>query len=96
MEALRSALSPSLVAAAGIGLTLVPVTVTAIAGIEPGQAGVASGLVNTSQQVGAALGLAVLASLAETRTDTYHPATTHRGVGGCSVSPRHGCGPGLA
>jgi predicted MFS family arabinose efflux permease len=72
---LASVLGPSLIAAIGIGLTLVPVTVTAMAGVDPRQSGVASGLINTTQQVGGALGLAILASLAASRAHT-HPATT--------------------
>jgi EmrB/QacA subfamily drug resistance transporter len=73
---LASVLGPSLIAAIGIGLTLVPVTVTAMAGVDPRQSGVASGLINTTQQVGGALGLAILASLAASRAHTHHSATT--------------------
>jgi predicted MFS family arabinose efflux permease len=61
-------LGPSIVAALGLGLAFVPVTIAAVTGIEPGEAGLASGLVNTSQQVGGALGLAILATIANSRT----------------------------
>ena len=44
-------------------------TIAAVAGVEPHEAGLASGLINTSQQVGGALGLAILASIANSRTD---------------------------
>jgi hypothetical protein len=52
----------------GMGLTFVPVTLIATSGIEPGDAGLASGLLNTSQQIGGALGLAILSTLATSRT----------------------------
>jgi len=52
----------------GMGLTFVPVTLIATSGIPAGDAGLASGLFNTSQQVGGALGLAVLSTLATTKT----------------------------
>ena len=45
------------------------VTIAAVAGVEEREAGLASGLINTSQQIGGALGLAVLATVANSRTD---------------------------
>jgi MFS family permease len=66
-------LGPSLLAAVGLGLSFVPVTIAAVTGTVPEQSGLASGLVNTSQQVGGALGLAILATVANTRTkDILH------------------------
>jgi MFS family permease len=62
-------LGPSLLAAIGLGLSFVPVTIAAVAGVREREAGLASGLINTSQQVGGALGLAVLATIANSRTD---------------------------
>ena len=62
-------LGPSLLAAVGLGFAFVPVTIAAVSGVEPRQAGLASGLINTSQQVGGALGLAVLATVAFTQID---------------------------
>jgi EmrB/QacA subfamily drug resistance transporter len=53
----------------GMGLTFVPVTLLATSGIEGRDAGLASGLFNTSQQVGGALGLAILSTLAVDRTE---------------------------
>ncbi len=54
--------------AVGMGLTFVPLTLAATANVEAQDAGLASGLFNTSQQVGGALGLAILATLANDRT----------------------------
>ena len=66
-------LGPSLLAAFGLGLSFVPVTIAAVSGTEPHEAGLASGLVNTAQQVGGALGLAILATVANSRTkDVLH------------------------
>jgi EmrB/QacA subfamily drug resistance transporter len=61
-------LGPMLVAAVGLGFAFVPVTIAAVTGIRPDQAGLASGLVNTSQQVGGALGLAILVAVANSTT----------------------------
>jgi EmrB/QacA subfamily drug resistance transporter len=61
-------LGPMLVAAVGLGFAFVPVTIAAVTGIRPDQAGLASGLVNTSQQVGGALGLAILVAIANSTT----------------------------
>jgi EmrB/QacA subfamily drug resistance transporter len=52
----------------GMGLTFVPITLIATTNVGPNDAGLASGLFNTSQQVGGALGLAVLATLAANKT----------------------------
>jgi EmrB/QacA subfamily drug resistance transporter len=62
-------LFPSMLAAVGLGLAFVPVTIAAVTNVKPDEAGLASGLINTSQQVGGALGLAVLATVATGRTD---------------------------
>jgi EmrB/QacA subfamily drug resistance transporter len=54
--------------AIGMGLTFVPMTLVATTNVSPDDAGLASGIFNTSQQVGGALGLAVLSTLAAGRT----------------------------
>lgn len=53
----------------GMGLTFVPITLIATSGVPSDDAGLASGLYNTSQQIGGALGLAVLSTLAVGATD---------------------------
>jgi EmrB/QacA subfamily drug resistance transporter len=58
-----------MLASIGMGLTFVPVTLIATSGIPDAEAGLASGLYNTSQQIGGALGLAVLSTLAVSATD---------------------------
>jgi EmrB/QacA subfamily drug resistance transporter len=62
-------LGPSLFAAAGLGFAFVTTTIAAVSGVQEREAGLASGLINTSQQIGGALGLAVLSTLATSRTE---------------------------
>ncbi len=62
-------LGPSLLAAAGLGFSFVTTTIAAVSGVDEHEAGLASGLINTSQQVGGALGLAILSAIATSRTE---------------------------
>ena len=71
---------PGVLTAAGIAMSIVPSTIAATQGAKEGQAGLASGLVNTSRQVGGGLGLALLITLA-----TQH--TTHLIGSGEQVPP---------
>ncbi|MGV1048273.1 MAG: MFS transporter [Solirubrobacterales bacterium] len=69
---LADILGPSLLAAVGLGFAFVPVTIAAVSGIEDREQGLASGLINTSQQVGGALGLAILAAIANSIIGSSH------------------------
>jgi len=53
----------------GIGFSFVPISIAALAGVQSSEAGLASGLINTSQQIGGALGIAALSTIASSRTD---------------------------
>jgi EmrB/QacA subfamily drug resistance transporter len=60
----------------GLGLTFVAVTIAATSGVAPEDSGLASGLLNATQQVGGSLGLAILATVSTTRATT----ALHRGA----------------
>jgi len=57
-----------LLIAIGMGFAFVPISIAALAGVQPAEAGLASGLINTSQQIGGALGIAALSAIATSRT----------------------------
>jgi MFS family permease len=63
-------LPATLAAGLGAGIAFNPILLAAMSGVAPEQAGLASGVVNTSFMMGGAVGLAVLASLADRRSDT--------------------------
>jgi len=56
---------------AGMGLSFVPVTIASLTGVDRADAGVASGLVNTSRQIGGAIGLAAVSAIASASTNGY-------------------------
>jgi EmrB/QacA subfamily drug resistance transporter len=58
-----------LIVAIGMAFSFVPISIAALAGIEARDAGLASGLLNTSQQIGGALGIAILSSVAVAQTN---------------------------
>ena len=70
-------LGPSLLAAGGLGFAFVPVTDAAVKGTKPREAGLASGLINTSEQIGGALGLAIVATIASSRTKSELHSGVH-------------------
>ncbi|NYI03469.1 MFS transporter [Allostreptomyces psammosilenae] len=67
---LADVLGPSLIVGLGLGLAFVQLTGAAVGGVQAADAGLAGGLVNTTRQVGGAVGLAVLTSLAASATAT--------------------------
>jgi EmrB/QacA subfamily drug resistance transporter len=96
-------LAPGFVlAGTGLGFSFVPVSIAALVGVRNDEAGIASGIINTSQQVGGALGTAILSTVAFTRVADYMAshvppgATTlqHAYVSGYSVA--FGVGAALA
>jgi EmrB/QacA subfamily drug resistance transporter len=66
---------PSVLVALGLGLSFSPLAFAATKGVEPREQGLASGFVNTSRQIGGAMGLAALATIATTRTQDALQAT---------------------
>ena len=62
---------PFVLGGAGLGLSFVPVTIASLTGVERADAGVASGLVNTSRQIGGAIGLATISTIAASATAGY-------------------------
>ncbi|MEU0406016.1 MFS transporter [Streptomyces sp. NPDC006197] len=67
---LTDVLGPSLVTSVGAGLVLAPVAAAATTGVAPREAGMASGLMNSSRQLGGSIGLAALTTLAAHHTGT--------------------------
>ncbi len=61
-------LGPFAVAGAGTAFAFIPISIAALAGVDEERAGLASGLLNTSQQLGGAIGIAIASSVAASRT----------------------------
>jgi EmrB/QacA subfamily drug resistance transporter len=62
----------------GLALTFIPMSIGALTGVRPADAGIASGLINTTQQIGGAVGVAVATTIATTATNHYVDA--HAGI----------------
>ena len=78
----------------GMGLSFVPVTIASLSGVERSDAGVASGLINTSRQIGGAVGIAAVSAIAATSTSNY--ANAHGAISASSgVALDHGFQTGL-
>jgi EmrB/QacA subfamily drug resistance transporter len=67
---LENLAGPFIVAGAGTAFAFIPISIAALAGVAEHQAGLASGLLNTSQQLGGAIGIAIASSVAATHTKT--------------------------
>src|ERR1700752_3786969 len=67
---------PLVVAGAGTAFAFIPISIAALAGVSEHQDGLASGLLNTSQQLGGAIGIAIASSLAANHNQTLAHAGT--------------------
>jgi MFS family permease len=72
----------------GLALSFVPVTIAGLAGVQQADAGVASGLINTSRQIGGSIGLAAVTTIAATATSTY--AHSHAVLASSGPALTHG------
>ena len=78
---LGSVLGPMILVAGGMAMCFVPLTLTAVAGVQPQEQGIASALLNSGQQVGGSLGLAILGTVAVTVTKNQaHWVVEHFGA----------------
>jgi EmrB/QacA subfamily drug resistance transporter len=68
---------PGVLVTLGVGLAMTPLALAATSGIPREDAGIASGLINTTRQIGACIGLAVLSTLAADRSKALHTSGTH-------------------
>ncbi|MBN9392331.1 MAG: MFS transporter [Chloroflexi bacterium] len=73
-------LPASLLAALGMALTYIPATIAGMSGAKPEETGLASGLINSSYQIGSAIGLAVMTVLANGQTDKLLAGGTGRAL----------------
>ncbi|MFE0190957.1 MFS transporter [Streptomyces sp. NPDC058989] len=77
---LTDVLGPCIITGIGVGLVIAPIVAAATTGVAPQEAGMASGLMNSSRQLGGCIGLAALATIAAHRTGTAtNPAALNDG-----------------
>jgi EmrB/QacA subfamily drug resistance transporter len=79
-----------LVFAVGLAFAFVPVSIAALAGVTPDQAGLASGLLNTSQQIGGAIGVAIVTTIFTSETSGKQPHSKHEALGFLTTGFQHG------
>ncbi len=73
---------------AGLGFSFVPVTIAGLTGVDRSDAGIASGLINTSRQIGGAVGVAAMSAIAAASTTSY--VRGHGGLASTPVALDHG------
>ncbi len=78
---LAHVLPPEVLVSLGMGMAFVPMSSTALIGVDPSDAGVASAFVNATQQVGGSLGTALLNTVAAAAATTYLAAHEHAAMG---------------
>ena len=77
-QCLPTRVGPTILLAIGFGQSSVPLTTTAVAGVKAHETGLASALLNTSQQLGGAIGIAVLGTVVATATRDHGTAAGSR------------------
>jgi EmrB/QacA subfamily drug resistance transporter len=75
---------PFILSGVGMAFAFIPMTIGAVTGVKPAEAGIASGLINTSQQIGGAIGVAAATTISSTYTSHYlqsHPGAVPTSAG---------------
>ena len=75
-----------LLSGTGLAFSFVPVTIASLTGVQPADAGVASGLINTSRQIGGSIGLAAVTTIAATATGHYAQSHAVAAVSGPALT----------